>query len=439
MSEQGAVGEKVRTPAALAFASLAVPLSILSLPIVIYVGPFYGEELGLGLGAVGTVFLVVRTFDALMDIFIGRWSDRTQSRMGRRKPWVLFGAPALLVATILVSFPPSQPSLIYFAAAVSLYYIAWTLVQIPHLSWGQDLGGDEAGRRRMSAWREAGTVIGALLAGLLPLIVPNAPGVSTAAHAIWVLGIAASVLLVIALVACILAVPERKVLVSQAAHSDPLWSALKSGPVLAAVGAILLMNVAAGSYNAVILILIEKEFGLRGVFLPFVLVQYLVCLSVVPLAVLSARKAGTFMVLAGGVVVFAAGLLAVAWLPASRESMFVLALAAGIYVSTLLVLTPAYVAEFAEAENTVSGRDRMGEFMALYNLATKLGAAVGAGAGLILFDVLQHAGTELFSGFISPGRIVGCYLPIVIFAVSIIVLRLSQRGVAPRPAVLSAS
>ena len=37
-------------------------------------------------------------------------------------------------------------------------------MQIPHLSWGQDLGGDEAGRRRMSAWRESGTVMGALMA-----------------------------------------------------------------------------------------------------------------------------------------------------------------------------------------------------------------------------------------------------------------------------------
>lgn len=410
----------------LAFSSLSVPLSILSLPIVIYVGPYYGEELGIGLGAVGTVFLVVRILDAMLDIFVGRWSDRTRWRMGRRKPWILVGAPLLLAASIMVSFPPARPGVIYFAVAVSLYYIAWTVVQIPHLSWGQDLGGDEAGRRRMSAWRESGTVMGALMAGLLPLIVPQAPGTSTAAHAIWVLGIAATVLLALTLIAALLFVPERAAGEAEVTNAEPLWGALRSVPVLAAISSILLMNFAAGSYNAVVLILIEEEYGLKGAFLPFVLLQYVICLATVPLTIRVARRAGTYTVLVGGVIVFVVGLLAFAAMPPAQPATYVLALAAGIYVSTLLVLTPAYVAEFAAADLAASGRDRMGEFMALYNLSSKLGAAFGTGAGLIVYDAIHaHAA----AGLLSPGRVVGCYLPVAIFALSLAALARSRKPI----------
>lgn len=413
---------------ALAFSSLSVPLSILSLPIVIYVGPYYGEELGVGLGTVGTVFLFVRIIDALLDIFVGRLSDRTTWKIGRRKPWILLGAPLLLGATVMVSFPPGRPGAVYFAVGVSLYYIAWTIVQIPHLSWGQDLGGDEAGRRRMSAWRESGTVIGALMAGLLPLLIPARAGVSTAAHAIWVLGIAASVLLALGLVACLLAVPERPMQPEEPRPAEPLWSALASLPVFAAILSMFLMNTAAGTYNSVILILIEEEFGLKGAFLPFVLVQYVVCLTVVPATIAAARRLGTYGVLIGGIFVFSLGLGLAAWLTPSQPSTMLLALAAGLYVSTLLVLTPAYIAEFAAADHAAKGRDRMGEFMALYNLACKLGAAVGAGVGLIAFDHLKTGLGIPASSVLSPGRVIGCYMPVAIFALSVVALRISHRS-----------
>jgi hypothetical protein len=64
--------------------------------------------------------------------------------------------------------------------------------------------------------------------------------------------------------------------------------------------------------------------------------------------------------------------------------------------------------------------------MALYNLSGKPGAAFGTGAGLIVQNAL-HAPAA--TGLPSPGRVVGCYLPVAIFALSLAALARSRKPI----------
>ena len=49
-----------------------------------------------------------RVVDSVSDPLVGFWSDRTRSRMGRRKPFLPFGSPLLAVVFVLLWFPPTQ-------------------------------------------------------------------------------------------------------------------------------------------------------------------------------------------------------------------------------------------------------------------------------------------------------------------------------------------
>ena len=53
---------------------------------------FYNQVMGLDAGVVGTVIMAALIFDAFADPIIGELSDRTQSRWGRRLPWLYFSA-----------------------------------------------------------------------------------------------------------------------------------------------------------------------------------------------------------------------------------------------------------------------------------------------------------------------------------------------------------
>src|SRR5579872_6333216 len=70
----------------LAYGTLALPLSLAEIPIILYLPAFYAKELQLSAGLVGMVFLLARVWDGITDVFIGWLSDRSNSRWGRRKP-----------------------------------------------------------------------------------------------------------------------------------------------------------------------------------------------------------------------------------------------------------------------------------------------------------------------------------------------------------------
>jgi GPH family glycoside/pentoside/hexuronide:cation symporter len=55
-------------------------------PMALFIAPFYTRDLGLSLAAVGTILMLARISDVITDPLIGQLSDRTRTRLGRRKP-----------------------------------------------------------------------------------------------------------------------------------------------------------------------------------------------------------------------------------------------------------------------------------------------------------------------------------------------------------------
>ena len=141
-------------PVLLAYGALGLPLPALNLPLYVYLPAFYADELGLGLATVGAALFAARLLDALSDPLIGELSDRSRSRLGRRRPWLLLAAPLLLGSTWLLFVPEGAVGGAYLLLWSALAYLAWTLMLLPYAAWGAELAAGSHERSRITAVRE---------------------------------------------------------------------------------------------------------------------------------------------------------------------------------------------------------------------------------------------------------------------------------------------
>ena len=85
------------------------------------------------------MLLAIRLFDAVSDPVIGTLSDRTQTRWGRRRPWIGIGVFPLVAAIMFLFMPPElSPSnaIWWFAVGMFTVFLAWTAITVPYESLG---------------------------------------------------------------------------------------------------------------------------------------------------------------------------------------------------------------------------------------------------------------------------------------------------------------
>lgn len=96
---------------------------------------YYTDVAGLSAAAVATMFFVVRLWDAVTDIFAGRFVDRTMTRMGKFRPFILFGGVPLLFLSALTFHVPANlevgSKLLYAYLTYAVLGLGYSLVNIP--------------------------------------------------------------------------------------------------------------------------------------------------------------------------------------------------------------------------------------------------------------------------------------------------------------------
>lgn len=114
---------------------------------------FYTDVVGLGAALIGTVLLLVRLADALWDIFVGRWVDRTRSRWGQSRPFLLFAAPlAALCFVLSFTVPPTADPTLKLGLVVLAYTAMWwcySLINIPFQAMPPLIAPDPDARLRL--------------------------------------------------------------------------------------------------------------------------------------------------------------------------------------------------------------------------------------------------------------------------------------------------
>lgn len=129
---------------------------------------FYTDVFGISAAAIGTMLLLTRVWDTVNDPIMGVIADRTETRWGKFRPYLLFGSvPLAIVATLAFTTPDmsSSDKLIYAYITYFLVGMTYTALNIPYSSMLSVLTNDPKERASLSSWR----FMGAYGAGIVVL------------------------------------------------------------------------------------------------------------------------------------------------------------------------------------------------------------------------------------------------------------------------------
>ncbi|CAN7327025.1 MFS transporter [Aminobacter sp. LjRoot7] len=383
----------------LCYALPAIPLAAVALPLYVIVPTFYAQNLGVPIAAVGTVLLLIRLLDAACDPLIGWLCDQVFIKSGRRRTFFLMSVPLTALAAFMVFWPPSGAGVGYLAFWGTLLSVGYTATMLPYAAWGAELSTDYRGRSVVSAFREGATLVGTLIAVVLPFAVglDNIDGL----HGLAAVAVLTILLLPSAAVLAVKTVPEpanrstRKLSLTVSLHF-----VVRNRPFVRLIAAFLLNGFANAIPATLFLYFVSERLGaaeLRG---PLLFLYFLCGMLGVPLAVWLAAKAGKHRTWCGAMTVACAVFAFAGFLGVGDIVPFAIICAAtGLLLGFDLALPPAIQADVIDYDTASSGEQRSGLYFAAWGLATKLSLALGVG---LVFPILAWSGFDATGGQAMP-------------------------------------
>jgi GPH family glycoside/pentoside/hexuronide:cation symporter len=158
-----------------AYGSGDLSFSLITTIIGAYFAIFLTDVVGIPAGVAALAIFIGGTWDYLNDPLAGHLSDRTRTRWGRRRPFLLFGAvPLVLVFSLMWWRPPFEGSLAlgaYFTVVYIVYEIAATFVYMPYFALTPELTSDYDERTSLVTIRAFFSILGSLVAFTVPLMI----------------------------------------------------------------------------------------------------------------------------------------------------------------------------------------------------------------------------------------------------------------------------
>jgi len=161
-------GHRVSWSTVFAYGAPGVGAGYMSLMLSLYVMKFATDVLLIAPAVMGVIFSFSRIWDAVSDPLAGYLSDRTRSRFGRRRIWLLASLVPIGATFVMVFAPPEGmvggALTAWMAVAIIGFYSAMTILLVPHLALGAELSPNYHERSRLFGIRHAFFTFGSILA-----------------------------------------------------------------------------------------------------------------------------------------------------------------------------------------------------------------------------------------------------------------------------------
>ncbi len=403
----------------LAYGLMGFPLAFAALPLYVILPNHYAREFGVPLATLGAVLLGARLFDAFIDPALGRLTDRLFARSTAAV--LALGAAAALVLAIgfaLLFFPlVSEPAslVIWATAMLMLTYAGYSALSVAHQSWAAMLGGNEAQRSRIVAWREGLGLLGVVTASVLPVLLglPVTTAVFLVALVLGWWGWQRSIRPV--------TVMPHEVSATPAAPTS-VWQPFRQASFRRLLAVFMLNGIASAIPATLVLFFIQDKLAAPASFEPLFLGSYFLCAALsIPLWLAIVKRIGLArswlvgMLLAMSVFVWASQV------GDGQMLAFVLICAlSGVALGADLALPSALLAGVIQAQASPT----TGAYFGWWSFATKLNLALAAGLALPLLDLFGYAPGVRDAAALNALVVAYCVLPCVLKAMAAVALYL---------------
>ena len=393
----------------LAYGLLGLPLAFVALPLYVILPNHYAKAFGVPLATLGAILLGARLFDAFIDPLLGRLSDRLFARSTRSVLATGAAAAVVLACGFALLFFPQVTSpnaiVVWASVVLAVTYAAYNFLSVSHQSWGAMLGGNEAERSRIVAWREGLGLVGVVLASVAPVVF-GLP--ATTALFFVALGIGW-----LAWTRAVKPAPKAEATANQQAN-QAIWQPFKHINFKRLLGVFMLNGIASAVPATLVLFFIQDRLQAPASMEPLFLGSYFLTAALsIPLWLAVVKRIGLAKTWLIGMALSIAVFAWATQVGAGQTTAFlVITSLSGIALGTDLTLPGAMLAGAIQG-NGDSGKSE-GAYFGWWNFATKLNLALAAGLALPLLGLAGYSpgarGPEALNALVVAYCVLPCLL-----------------------------
>ncbi len=157
----------------LTFACCYLPYSALNTSLAVQVPNYFARHIGLGL-TVGGIFGLIRLIDIPLDPLLGLLMDRTRTPIGRYRPWMIVGAPVLMLAIYMMYEAPVGVSGGYLLIWLLVMYMGMSFLLLAANAWAAALATSYTQRSRIFGAMQGLGTLGSMAILVIPIITAQA-------------------------------------------------------------------------------------------------------------------------------------------------------------------------------------------------------------------------------------------------------------------------
>ena len=401
-----------------AYAFPTVGVSVIAYLLNLYFFKYATDVLYIAPAAMGLIYGAARIWDAVSDPMAGFLSDRTESRLGRRRPWLYASALPLAIVPYLLWNPPALLDgmllIAWTTVAILLYETAITVWFVPHSALGAELSMAHHERTRVFAYRQFAWYVGFLICvGALHLLTVSDDRRATAGGAGLLILIGTA------------KVRERLDHVGRGARNPlkALKDVIANRYARLLILVFLIENIGTASLGILAPYFMQYIMHEESAYSLLLLSHFVPTILIIPAAVWLSRRFGkkTVWFIA---MLFSAGAYVGKFFAGPGELVYLLAvtMATGIGTGIGTVVGPSVQADVVDCDEYETGERKEGSYFAIWNFIRKGAAGVVA---VLTGILLQWAGfepnVEQSEGTLTTIRVLYTVLPAVMLTLGALV------------------
>lgn len=357
---------------------------------------FFTDVFALGAAAAGTIFLVSKLWDAVSDPMMGYISDHTNSRWGKKRPYILFGAVPLGLALFLLFASPDIPvdmRFIYGLITFIFFCTVITVLNVPYAALTASLTLDIKERANITGYRMTFGLIGTLVAaGATKLIVAAFPDEVTGFR---MMSIFYGLIIAVVMFTTFASIRERIVHLEE---KQPFLKNLRvifvNRPFLILAAATIMFMIAINMLAAVVNYYFKYNLKAEKMIPLAFLALFVTAAALIPLFVYISNKKSKKFAFNLGMGFLALTLIALFFFGERGLTItMVIFIAAGTGMSTVFLSPWAMIPDTVEYSEWKTGLRREGILYGCFFFCFKLGSAIAgflAGLGLDVFGYVAN-------------------------------------------------